>query len=264
LFGDEEDADVVFFVGGEQQQQEKQQQVEAIMTSETKKLKTLSPAATVDATKFYAHRCILRKTAPMLAELAILSEDEKPTHIELPHMSPNIFDDMLSYIYGNPINFFRGRDDNGTIAYLKDIISAADKYGVINLKLEAEAYYVSYVYLDIKLSNVLEHLLFADSMNCALLKDEVMDFIVKKSNEITKEGTLKDAPSGLLNDVLAAVARKEGGTDKASHTFINELRRKAFENGLDFDGSRETLTSALMQKASDDSKQKELEEDEFD
>ena len=88
--------------------------------------------------------------------------------------------------------------------------------------MEAKAYYVSYV--RIGLGNVLKNLLFADSMNCALLKDQVMNFTVKNSNEIMKEGILKDLPSSLLNDVLAAVARKVGGIDKASHTFINELQ----------------------------------------
>ncbi len=124
-------------------------------------------------------------------------------------------------------------------------MEAADNYGVINLKLEAEVYYVSN--LELCSGNVLENHLCGDSMNCALVKEEVMDmdYTVKNSEDILAKGILKDTTSGLLNDVLAAMTRREGGTDDGtSYMFISELRREAYEKGLDFDGSREMLAFA--------------------
>jgi hypothetical protein len=224
LFMDENYADVVFDVSGGVAKSSKS-----------------SPARVYE---FYAHKLILRKAAPQLAELCMSDGSEMPLHIEIPNMSPDIFKDLLLYIYGRPIPDFGGK-----IPHTKEIIEAADKYGVTNLKLEAEAYYVAL--LTITAENVLEHLLFADSMNCALLKEAVMDFILVNSFELLTTKALKGAPSGLFNDVLAATARK-GGAEKAGPMFISELRRKCYEEGLDFDGSREMLTSALAGEEEDD------------
>jgi hypothetical protein len=77
-------------------------------------------------------------------------------------VTPDIFRLLLNYIYG------------GTHA--KEIIDAADKYGVVNLKLEAEACFVEGTTFTIE--NVMEHLFYAESENCALLKEVTMDFIV--------------------------------------------------------------------------------------
>jgi len=194
-------------------------------------------------TKFYAHTFILRKAAPQLAELCMSDGSDTPLHIEIPNMSSGTFKDMLLYIYGHPIPGFGDKHQ-----HTKEMIKAADKYGVTNLKLEAEAYYVAS--LTITAENVLEHLLFADSMNCALLKEAAMDYIVGNCLDLLTTKALRGAPSGLFNDALAAMARK-GGTEKAGSMFISELRRKCYEKGLDFDGSREMLTSALAGEEED-------------
>ncbi len=120
-----------------------------------------------------------------------------------------------------------------------------------NLKLEAESRYVDS--LSITMENVMEHLVFADSKNCALLKEAVMDFVVKNKAEILKKKTLANAPEGLTNDILAAMVRGEkesGGSANAnaveySSMCISELRSNAHAKGLDVDGSREMLISAL-------------------
>ena len=62
---------------------------------------------------------------------------------------------------------------------------------------------------------------------------------------------MKDAPGGLINDVLAATIRVEkkdesADADDFNAMSINEIRRKAQEKGLDVDGSRESLISSLL------------------
>lgn len=63
----------------------------------------------------------------------------------------------ITYIYGGEID----GDHFATLA--KDLINASDKYGVTNLKLEAEVWYVHSTQITIE--NVIENLLYADAMN---------------------------------------------------------------------------------------------------
>jgi len=88
------------------------------------------------------------------------------------------------------------------------------------------------------------------------LREVVMDFIVENKMELMKENVLMNAPGGVLNDVLAAVARSEAKAGTAGKTDevelgtlgISELRRRAYAHGLCVDGSRETLIAALESK----------------
>jgi hypothetical protein len=147
----------------------------------------------------------------------------------------------------------------------KEIIDAANRYGVVNLKLEAEAFLVRETVFS--LENVMEHLQYAESMNCALLKEAAMDFIVENSAEVIDKLSFNDVVSPtLFRDVLAAVSRREkksgvsGGGDsnnnsRFSSMRISELRRESHEMGLNVDGSREMLIAALkaVQEAEVDS-----------
>jgi len=123
-------------------------------------------------------------------------------------------------------------------SHSKQIIDAADKYGVVNLKLEAEASFVECATFTIE--NVMELLLYAESKNCALLK------------EVPMEQSFANAPGALVIDVLAAVSRGERNVDRIDgdesqyHSLrISELRKRAYEKGLNVDGSREMLIAAL-------------------
>ena len=74
----------------------------------------------------------------------------------------------------------------------KDLISATNKYGVVGLKLEAEASYVESTTLSIE--NVLDNLMYADAMNLALLKESVMDYIVANKNDIIGKISFDNIP----------------------------------------------------------------------
>ena len=209
------------------------------MGQERKKVKKTSAP-----TNFYAHRCIIKKSAPQLVELCTCTDYPALVHIQ--GVAPETFHQLLKYMHGFDIQAIGANFPDA-----KEVIEAADKYGVTNLKLEAEARYVGS--LSITMENVMEHLVFADSKNCALLKEAVMDFVVKNKAEILKKKTLANAPEGLTNDMLAAMMRGEkesGGSANAdaveySSMCISELRNNAHAKGLDVDGSREMLISAL-------------------
>ena len=156
----------------------------------------------------------------------------------------DVFRHLMFHLYGGKVA------DADMKSHAKEIFDAADKYGVVDLKLEAEASLVRATTFDME--NLLDLLLFADSKKCALLKEAAMDFMVANSVEACRNVSFNDAPGAVIINVLAATARgaKKSGTDgdidiELSVMRISELRWKAHENGLNVDGSREMSVTAL-------------------
>mmetsp|Transcript_7543 Transcript_7543/g.17094 ORF Transcript_7543/g.17094 Transcript_7543/m.17094 type:complete len:399 (-) Transcript_7543:67-1263(-) len=199
---------------------------------------------------FHAHRFILKQCAPMLDEMCVGAEGGLLS-VPIPDVQADIFGHILYYVYGGKVG-----EQEFKMFNAKEILDAADKYGVPNLKLEAEAFLVNSITLDV--DNMMEHLLYADSKNCALLKESVMDFIANNEVEVLENVSLKDLPGGMFADLLTAVARgkkkdaanMDGSSDEQYSTMrISDLRRKLDEEGLDIDGSRETLIGALEENS---------------
>ena len=231
LFHNEETADVIFEVGGERQTK-----------GSRKKAKT-------STTNFHAHRNILQKCAPTLYEMCG-SIGEGITTVSIIDVEPNIFGYMLRYVYGGKL------PDDELKNNAKDIINACDKYGVVNLKLEAEACHVKSI--EITMDNMMDNLLYADSKNLALLKEAVMDYIVENKTSIIGKVSFNDFPSHLVTDLLTAVARGEeqtgdaGGEDDSAKYVkmrVGTLRKMLDEKGLDVDGSRESMIALLKEHA---------------
>ena len=202
---------------------------------------------------FPAHRFIVRKFSSLLSELCGPEEwGDKTTTIEISDVSPHVFNCMLYHMYGHKTS------DSTMKALAREILDAANRYGIIDLKLEAEAYLVKSIVFDV--DNLLGVLLYADSKNCALLKEAAMDYMLKNRGEVLKKVTFHDAPGLLLTDFLAAMARedKKGKTDadssedKLMAMRISDLRKKAHGMGLEVDGSREMLIATIQKKAEAD------------
>jgi len=125
-----------------------------------------------------------------------------------------------------------------------------DKFGVSNLKLEAEAIFVDNT--KISMDNMLELLLYADSMNCALLKEAVLDFIVENGLAVLDKVAMSEIPQGLFGDLLTAMTRekenkKASSADKLTIMTVSELRKRLDDLGLEVDGSRESLIATLRE-----------------
>jgi hypothetical protein len=157
LFNDEESDDIIFEVGEHQSK------------NSTTKVAKIAPV------KFHAHCLILRSCSTILADLC-KTKGDPATPIEITNVSPEVFRHLLYYIYGGKIS------DDDMKTHSKEIINAANRYGVANLKLEAEAFLVQGT--TFSLDNVMEHLIYADSMNCALLKEAAMDYILENKAEV--------------------------------------------------------------------------------
>ncbi len=238
LFMDEESSDVIFEVCNQKKEKN------------TKKRKR----GKVSTVQFHAHRFILAHTSSELAALCESSPEGGLTSpILINDIKPDVFGRLLHYVYGGDDieeNFFI---DNG-----KEIIYAADKLGVVNLKLEAEVWYVHSTKLTTE--NVIDNLLYADAMNLALLKEAVMDYIVKNKKKVIKRVSFEAVPGDIYKDLLAAVSRvlEDSDEDDSDDEDENEekdyasmgigaLRQKLDERGIDIDGSRDTLIAALKQ-----------------
>ncbi|EJK59711.1 hypothetical protein THAOC_20036 [Thalassiosira oceanica] len=148
-FENEKTADVKFEVGGAVEN----------ATGRRKRAKT-------STSTFHAHHYALRLNAPALADMCNLGDVLAPTAIN--NIQPATFKDMLYYCYGGKISEENLRQN------AKEIIEAADRFGVVNLKLEAEACYVDTV--ELTLDNIIGVVTYADSKNLALLKDDAWTF----------------------------------------------------------------------------------------
>ena len=224
-FMDEETADVVFEISKE----------------------TFQNEDNVNKKSFHAHRFILQDVSTMLAELCKPAEGGIST-ISITDVKPEIFKHMIYYAYGGKLS------EEDLKANAKDIINACDKYGVVHLKLEAEACYKSN---EITMDNIMDNLLFADSKNLALLKETVMDYIIKSKHSIMGKVSFNEFPGHLVTDLLAAVARghpsenENDNEDKESIKYnemrVGTLRKMLDEKGLDVDGSRESMIALLKE-----------------
>ena len=231
LYNEEETADVVFEVGdGDRVSLEAKGGCKRVKTS---------------TTTFYAHRLVIKDGSTTLAELC-KNSDEETTTIPITNVNPNIFKHVLYYLYGGKVS------DADLSGNAKEIVNACDKYGVVNLKLEAEAHYVKSTAINI--DNMMENLLYADSMNLALLKESVMDYIVANKHNIIGKVSFEGFPSHLVSDLLTAVARidqndKVGDSEsiKYNKLRVGTLRQMLDDKGLNIDGSREAMIAALKE-----------------
>eukprot|EP00984_Skeletonema_dohrnii_P004977 scaffold1761_cov78-Skeletonema_dohrnii-CCMP3373.AAC.10 len=192
---------------------------------------------------FHAHSQILQGCAPMLASLFGSDEEEIAT-ASITDVKPAIFRHLLHYVYGGSVA------EGELTTHSKDIINAADKYSIVNLKLEAEAVYVKST--KITMVNAIDNLLYADSFNLALLKEVVLDFLAENHDEAIGSLSFDDVPGHLMKDLMVAFGRKMKGTNEGSNYTtmrVSELRMKLAKVGLDVDGSREAMIEALSARA---------------
>ena len=190
---------------------------------------------------FHAHSQILQVCAPMLANLFDL--DRRDLQLAtITDAKSDIFYYLLYYVYGGSV------PEEDLATHAKDIIDAADKYSIVNLKLEAEAAYVKST--EITMQSAMDDLLYADAKNCPLLKEAVMNFLAENSAEAHEKMSFTDFPGHVVKDLLLAVSntKKEASettSDELASLSVSDLRRKLAAKGLDVDGSREAMIESL-------------------
>mmetsp|Transcript_14445 Transcript_14445/g.31669 ORF Transcript_14445/g.31669 Transcript_14445/m.31669 type:complete len:323 (-) Transcript_14445:101-1069(-) len=223
-YGNEETSDVTIEVGGEEE------------TDDGRRKRARTDSAT-----FHAHQFVLRCNAPTLAEMCKPGDESTP--IRIGNVSPETFRHLLHYCYGGTIS------DEDLQENAREIIDAADRFGVTNLKLEAETYLVQKETFTVE--NILDNLLYADSKNCALLLEKAMDFVVENRDDVLANISLDNLPSTMMMDLLTAVGSVKKGDSSDDYTYmrVDELRKQLHEKGLCFDGSRKAMIALLKENS---------------
>mmetsp|Transcript_19652 Transcript_19652/g.41203 ORF Transcript_19652/g.41203 Transcript_19652/m.41203 type:complete len:488 (-) Transcript_19652:577-2040(-) len=238
----------------------------------------------VEGEIIHAHRLILKLAAPTLAHLCE-DVDEDDT-LPIIGVRSSIFQGVLRFAYGDAVppqvwnatttnnnnNKNDNTDDDTThneeeqsvlSTPSMEILDAANRFGVVNLKILAETKVAE---TDVRISTASDLILYADAKDCPLLKERVIDYFVANAELIRKHpsfGKVKESAS-ILDELMEAYVTKrilrsfssgEGDVDYDSMG-VNLLRRKLDGRGLDVDGSRETLIQRL--EVWDDRKRREL------
>jgi hypothetical protein len=192
---------------------------------------------------FFAHKLVLQ-TCAKRSILASLCDDDDDCNDSSPipissDVDPQVFRLMLFHIYGGEISSDVWQDRS------KEMLEAADKYGLSNLKIEAEGWYVKT--LSLRTDNAVEALAYAIDMNCFLLKEVANKFIKEHSKEIlsSDSGKMIRGRKTLMSDVLDVLVPT--GDDHLSQPHINTLRIELDRQGKEFDGSREMLIARLQE-----------------
>lgn len=126
---------------------------------------------------FHSHRFILEECCPELARLCEANENSDGSHTIVPidGMEPEVFHRVLYHVYGGKVDDLDG--------CATKVIEAADKYNLLDLKVEAEEVYADSCHLTV--DNLLYHILYADTRDCGALKDNIIDFIIDHEEEVS-------------------------------------------------------------------------------
>jgi speckle-type POZ protein len=193
---------------------------------------------------FFAHKLVLRTCAKRSILASLCDDCDISSSVPISSdLDPKVFRLMLFHVYGGEISSDVWQDHS------KEMLEAADKYGLSNLKIEAEGWYVKT--LSLSTENAVEVLAYAIDMNCFLLKEVANKFIKDHSKEIlsSDSGKMIRGRKTLMSDVLDVLVT---GEDNLIQPHINTLRIELDRQGKEFDGSRELLI-ARLQEGKDDS-----------
>mmetsp|Transcript_14634 Transcript_14634/g.33959 ORF Transcript_14634/g.33959 Transcript_14634/m.33959 type:complete len:277 (+) Transcript_14634:334-1164(+) len=229
-FNDEEMSDVAFEVGGE---------VESA-ANRRKRGKTIT-------TRFHAFHAILRLNAPSLSDMCRPGDEAA---VPINGVEPEVFKMLLYFCYGGKVS------EDELEANAKAIIEAADRFEVINLKLQAEAVLTEQT--EVTVDNMLDNLLYANSKNLALFQEKIMDFVAENGDRIVGNVSFDDVPGNLISDILTAVARgkrsisESAPEDDLKFMRVGELRKQLHDKGLCIDGSRDAMIALLGENSASD------------
>lgn len=212
----------------------------------------------------YAHSLILKIAAPSLAYMCDGADPDCP--IPIIGVRRHIFWLVLRYAYGDdiPDAVWTAKSPETDITNewssllalspALELLDAANRFGVIGLKLLAESKVVE---TEISIESASDLILYADAKDCALLKEKVMDFFVAHAEVIRSTVSFQkiEESAHVMVELMDALLSKRmlrsfslGENDVEYATMgVNLMRSKLEERGLDVDGSRETLIKRLEQ-----------------
>ena len=194
-----------------------------------------------------AHKCILKPNAPILFEFCKNSREGEKIQIKnVPRTE--VFRIVLRYVYTGEL------PDTETIQkYGMRIIEAADRFGIIPLKMAVETELVRNLVITAK--NVTDYLIFAESKTCSLLREVALSCFVARATDLLNSGTqekLSESPN-LMVELMKEMSKRNDTDTRRFNEYgnlsVNQLRKRLADEELDIDGSKEMLVSRLTDSA---------------
>eukprot|EP00984_Skeletonema_dohrnii_P006427 scaffold2298_cov104-Skeletonema_dohrnii-CCMP3373.AAC.8 len=197
------------------------------------------------STSFYAHhRLVLRGCAPILAAICGSSDSgEILTALVNDVIKPDIcrihsweYNTIFRHLLFPMCMDGASQKKNARLMPKSSSMLLTRIPSIVNLKLEAEAAYVVKS-TDISLNNAVDNLLYADSRNCALLKEAVMNFLADNHYKAAEKISFDDVPDHVVKDLLIVFGRNSkkdaNGTnvDELTSICVSALRRKPNGSG---------------------------------
>ena len=148
---------------------------------------------------FECHRFMLTARSPVFRAMFEAEMMEKKTQrVDIQDLPPEIFSEMLSFIY-------TGKSPN-VDNLAEALIEAADKYQVEMLKTICAEKLCN----NIEVNNCIKYLLMGDMYQADVLKEFALDFIAKNVASVCKTGDWsKGLQNHLMAKVIEAIGRKE-------------------------------------------------------
>jgi hypothetical protein len=184
-----------------------------------------------------AHLAIIDANSPILAKYCNITELGDKSKEVIKDLSPEVFQILLEHVYSGCLP-----SKESALKYGKELINAANKYELIDLKLAVENILVQERIIN--KVNVSDYILFADAQSCALLEEYATSFFLLHFRELLKSEhskCLRDSGE-LLSEIMLLMADEH---EVKKSTTVSELRKELGKRGLDVDGSKEALVSRL-------------------
>ncbi|KAJ4761116.1 BTB/POZ and MATH domain-containing protein 1 [Rhynchospora pubera] len=142
---------------------------------------------------FKVHKLVLALQSPVFkAELYGDMAEAKSGCVKINDMEAVVFEAMINFMYTNNFHYYEINDEN-KLKMVKDLLVAADRYALDELKLTCEEMLCQ----NIKVDCVVTSLALAELYNCPRLKDDCLSFIAIASN--FKSVTLQEAYINLMH-----------------------------------------------------------------
>ncbi|KAL7475612.1 hypothetical protein ACHAW6_001525, partial [Cyclotella cf. meneghiniana] len=182
---------------------------------------------------FRAHSLILHANAPILS--SFLNQRKHDSAVAINDTHPDVFHHVLEFVYAEIVP-----PATVVIKLGQELIDAANRYGLVGMKMEVENVLVQECVINSK--NVAGYIVFADAMSCPLLKEYAISyFLLHAADVVHSEHSRQLRESGELMAELLTLMASENIDSKT----VTELREELGERGLDIDGSKRALVLRL-------------------
>eukprot|EP00956_Cyclotella_meneghiniana_P027448 scaffold61475_cov56-Cyclotella_meneghiniana.AAC.3 len=163
-----------------------------------------------------------------------LNQNDQNTDTVVQGILPEVFRHVLRFVY---TGFCPEYDE--VLDFGKELIDAANKYELAELKLDVENVLVSERIMNKQ--NVSDWILFADAQCCPLLKEYAISYFLLDPTEILKSEHSKclQESGEVLSEIMMLMADGDNGMT------VTELRKELGKRDLEVDGSKETLAARL-------------------